>query len=162
MARTRKDIELAKKALAEYEIRSAEQARTRLQEQHDAGARWLLASLFAINAGAVVALIGADRISDSAAIGPVSVYLLGVIFSFAMGTAVQISDRRMVTAVHGWGQYWSTFVEVGDLGDGAEEAARAKIDAAEKIGRLGRKFGLLSMLSWIVASVWVLIAIGLK
>ena len=154
------DIALAKHALAEFEVRAAEQSRQRLQEQHDSGTRWLLASLFSINAGAIVALIGADRFKDTNLVGPLGFYFAGVLFSFAMAVAVQISDRRMVAAVHGWGQVWTTFIKTGQLDADGEQKARARITDAENVGRRGRSFGLLSMLSWIVASGWALSLIG--
>ena len=150
------DVELTKRALAQFEVRSAEQARQRLMEQHDSGARWLLASLFSINAGAIVALAGADRFKDINLIWPLAFYFLGVLFSFAMAVAIQLSDRKMVSAVHSWGLVWTTFVTTGEIVEANEEAAKTKIKEAENIGRRGRVFGLFSMLSWVVASAWAL------
>ena len=149
----------AKRALAEFEVRSAEQARQRLQEQHDAGARWLLASLFAINAGAIIALIGSELIDSDTAVGPLILYFAAVLCSFAMGVAVQISDRRMVAAVHSWGQLWTVFLETDVVDEDANREARRKISSAEKVGRRGRTFGLMSMSLWIVASGWALLNI---
>ena len=154
------EVEHAKRALAEFEVRSAEQARQRLQEQHDSAGRWLLASLFSINAGAIVALIGADRFKDINLVWPLVSYFVGVLFSFAMAVAIQLSDRKMVVAVHSWGQVWTTFVTTGELVKASEEDAKAKIMEAEMVGRRGRVFGLFSMVSWIVASAWALSLIG--
>ena len=153
-------VDGAKRALAEFEIRSAEQSRLRIQEQHDSGARWLLASLFAINSGSVVGIIGSDQIELMSVFWPIVLYFAGVISSIVMGAAVQISDRKMVAAVHSWGQFWTVFLETGMFDAEAEAEAKLRIQKAESIGRIGRKSGLVSMLCWLIGSVWLLYLIG--
>ena len=152
----KQEIEKSKRALAEFEIRSAELTRQRLQEQHDAGSRWLIASLFAINGGAIVAILSSEKFDHIELILPLTGYLIGLIASFVMAVALQISDRKMVAAMHGWGQVWTLFLVKCELDQEQELKAKEKITDAEKIGRFGRMTGLISMSLFSVASTYMI------
>ena len=146
----------AKKSLAKFEIRSAEQARSRLQEQNNATTRWLVASLFTINAGPILAIFSSDNFEYINLRIPISIYFLGILCSFGMGVFLQISDRMMITAMHSWGQYWTTFVDISQSDETEEARIKGEIDNAETVGRRGRKFGLNSMFCFTVASLFVI------
>jgi hypothetical protein len=139
--------------LAEYEAAAAAEIRSKSMDEHNAAFRWLIASLFALNGGAILALLGSDHLTGAAILRSAPSFFLGVILTFAMVMLAQLSDRKMIQHIHSWGLYWSTVTASLLRDENQENQIKSAIEMAELTGRKARVCGLLSMACFVVGCI---------
>ena len=147
----------ALKRLADFEAAAASESRAKTIDEHNAAFRWLIASLFALNGGAIIAIFGSGKLPSSVISHSVPSFLFGIFLTFAMVIFGQISDREMIKQMHSWGLYWSSVKATGKQNTSCEDEIKQKIGIAEQFGRRGRICGLFSMLSFVVGCILVVL-----
>ena len=149
------EVDSALKAMADFESRVAFDSRSKAIDEHNAAFRWLLASLFALNGGAAIALFGKDKLFGAIFVEAAGVFLIGVICCFLMAILGQISDRKMIAMLHAWGLYWIGVSASGVRLEGEELRIRAGIEVAEQAGRNARVAGIFSMSSFVAGCLLI-------
>jgi hypothetical protein len=145
----------AKRALCEFEAKSACDVKLKTIDEHNAAFRWLLGSLFALNGGAAISLMGSKIVTVQVIFEAEKAFLSGVLSCFVMAILGQISDRKMIAKMHAWGLYW-TKVSVTLEQDPEEEVQiRNAIAEAERTGRHARMAGIVSMASFLVGCILI-------
>lgn len=140
--------EQEKHALIECAKYSAELAKVSHQksiDEHNAAFRWLLASLFALNGGAIVAIINSSNAPKSLVHWPASLFFAGILAAFWMAIMAQNSDRRMIAAMAMWGAYWTEVSVTCEINPDRESEISRLVALGERFGRRGRQSGIISM-----------------
>ena len=149
------ELGAARHALSLYEAKSAADVRLKTIDEHNSAFRWLLGSLFALNGGAAIALIGNQKISNSAILQAEVAFLAGILMCFTMAILGQLSDRGMIVKSHEWGLYWTTVSVTLQRNADQEAEITAAIVKAEMTGRKARLAGVAAMLCFVVGCILV-------
>jgi hypothetical protein len=136
--------------LAKFTATLAQVSHEKNIDQHNATGRWLLASLFALNGGAILASINSSIIDKSTVLWSAPVFFVGILLAFVMAIMTQRSDRGMIAALSVWGLYWTQVASTKTRDDEQEKKIQRDIDVADRIGRKGRISGLISMFCFTV------------
>jgi hypothetical protein len=95
------------RSIARFELSTILDARNRLMDEHAASFRWLTASLFAANGGALVALVGSEIVPPYAKLWAGFWFAGGVLFSLLTAwfnqRLVQKMIQPMVNLISFWG-----------------------------------------------------------
>ena len=81
----------------EYQVQFSVERRQQAVEAFDASARWLSASLFALNGGAILGLLQIDNYSREIFKEASLAYLIGIILCFGMVIIWQYGDQKSAT-----------------------------------------------------------------
>lgn len=131
--------------LAEFEAAAATELRSKLIDEQSSAFRWIVASLFALNGGAILALVGKAEFGLSPNLSAFWAFFIGILSTFLSVILAQISDRLRIEILFRSGQYW-TKVAVAGVGDDVEENAIKKILArADRLGQRSRLIALFAM-----------------
>ena len=142
--------------LAAFEASAASESRSKFIDDHSAAFRWMIASLFALNGGAILTIFGAERLSLQATFPAFWVFFAGIVSTFLAVFLCQLSDRAMIARVHNWGLYWTTVEVSGERDEAREAEIKVGIASAEKLGRWGRlnaTFGMLFFIMGVLTTV---------
>lgn len=142
----------ATRGLAEFEATSAVESRAKLIDEHNSAFRWMVASLFALNGGAILSLFGNERFGLDATYPAFWTFFGGIVSTFLTVIVAQISDRLMIARMHEWGLYWSQVKITGARVVEAEEDIKSGIARAENWGRRSRQLAIFAMV-WFVLGV---------
>jgi hypothetical protein len=139
--------------IARYEVQAATEARSKLTDEHSAAFRWMIASLFALNGGAILAIMGSDRFGLNPNLPAFWVFFAGIVATFLAVIFSQVSDRGMIAHKHSWGLYWITVEFAGER----DEALETKLKASEKLARrmafAGRLQAIFAMLFFVLGAI---------
>ena len=139
-------------ALADFEAEAAVESRSKLIDQHHSAFRWIIASLFALNGGAILSIFGKGELGIGSTYLAFWVFFGGIVATFLTVVTAQISDRLMIARMHGWGLYWKVVGVTGIRDEEQESQIKAGISSAEKWGRFARLLALFAMI-WFVLGV---------
>ena len=92
--------------IARFEVSTMLDARNRLMDEHAASFRWLTASLFAANGGALVALVGGDSVPVYAKLWAGIWFMLGILFSLLTAWFNQRLVQRMIDPIAQLIAFW--------------------------------------------------------
>lgn len=135
----------ASRRLAEFELAAATELRSKLIDEQGSSFRWIVASLFALNGGAILALVGKGEFELTANLSAFWTFFAGIISTFLSVILAQISDRLKIEILFRSGQFW-TKVAVAGVGDDVEENAIKKVLArADRLGHRSRLIALFAM-----------------
>ena len=140
------------RTLADFEAKSAVESRSKLIDEHHSAFRWIIASLFALNGGAIFAIFGRGNFGLDPIFLAFWFFFAGIMSVFLSVIFSQISDRLMISQVHRWGLYWTTVSATGTRDVENESDIRQGIQRAESWGRKARLFALFAM-AWFVIGV---------
>jgi hypothetical protein len=136
--------------LARFEASAAVESRSKLIDEHNAAFRWIVASLFALNGGAILSIFGKGGIGINSSLAAFWVFLAGIIAIFLTVIFAQISDRLMIAQLHRWGLYWTTVCITGARDENDEKQIKGEIANAESYGLTSRRFAFVAMLLFIL------------
>jgi len=140
---------LAMRRLAVFEASSAEQTKGKLIDDHSAAFRWMIASLFALNGGAILAIFGKGDIIDQPNFASFWIFFGGVVNTFLAAFFGQLSDRAMIAEMHRWGLYWTNVGSIDERDEVNEAAIKQSINRAERSGRVGRIHTIFAMIFFV-------------
>ena len=147
------DVNLeAVRSLAEFEATSAIESRSKLIDEHHSAFRWMIASLFALNGGAILSIFGRDKFGLEAIFPAFWIFFGGIVSSFATVIVAQMSDRLMIARMHQWGLYWTTVRVTGIRDTDNEGQIKQGIATADKWGQRSRYLAIFAMV-WFVLGV---------
>ena len=142
----------AVRSLAEFEASSAVESRSKLIDEHHSAFRWMVASLFALNGGAILSIFGRDEFGLEPIFPALWIFFGGIVSTFLTVIVAQMSDRLMIARMHQWGLYWTTVRATGNRDVENEGQIRQGIVAAEKWGRRSRYLAIFAMV-WFILGV---------
>ncbi len=137
------------RSLADFEASAAVESRSKLIDEHHSAFRWIIASLFALNGGAILSIFGKGELGVDPTFPAFWVFFGGIIATFITVITAQISDRLMIARMHGWGLYWKTVGVMGERDEERESQIRQGIATAERWGRFARLMAVFAMI-WFV------------
>jgi hypothetical protein len=140
----------AVRKLAEFEASAAVESRAKLIDEHNAAFRWMIASLFALNGGAILSLFGSGNIGLQATLPAFWIFFGGIIATFVAVLFAQLSDRSMIARMHSWGLYWSTVGVLVERDEEQENSIKASIKQAERLGRWSRVQAIFAMVFFVL------------
>jgi len=143
--------------LAEFEASAAVESRAKLIDEHNAAFRWMIASLFALNGGAILSLFGSGNNGLQATLPAFWIFFLGIISTFLAVLFAQLSDRSMIARMHSWGLYWATVGVLAERDEEQEISIKAGIKQAERLGRWGRVQAVFAMLFFVLGILSVVV-----
>lgn len=133
-------------SLAEFETASAIESRSKLIDEHNAAFRWMVASLFALNGGAIFSMLSGDRFGLAPATPAFWMFFGGIVSTFMTVILAQISDRLMIAQMHQWGLYWTMVRDTGTRDPQTEIEIKERIKRAEVLGRRSRYLAIFAMI----------------
>jgi len=136
--------------LAAFEAAAAVESRAKLIDEHTAAFRWMIASLFALNGGAILTIFGTERIGVQPILPALWVFFAGIIATFVAVLFAQLSDRSMIAQMHSWGLYWTTVGSTKARDESHEESIKLGIRKAERLGRWGRVQAIFAMVFFVL------------
>ena len=139
-------------ALADFEAAAAVESRSKLIDEHHSAFRWIIASLFALNGGAILTIFGKEELGIGSTFLAFWVFFGGIVATFLTVITAQISDRLMIARMHGWGLYWTVVRVTGVRDEEQESQIKAGISSAERWGRFARLLAVFAMI-WFVFGV---------
>lgn len=140
------DVELdAARKLAEFEASSAVETRSKLIDEHHSAFRWIIASLFALNGGAILSIFGRERFGLETVFPVFWIFFGGIISTFLTVVVSQMSDRLMIARMHQWGLYWTSVQVTAARDTQHEDQIKRGIATAEKWGRGSRYLAIFAM-----------------
>lgn len=134
----------------EYEVQFSVERRQQAAEAFSASARWLSASLFALNGGAILGLLQIDGYSKEIFEEASLAYLAGIILCFGMVIIWQYGDQKAATLLYERG---NRLIQQLDpkapfaIRDVPEEGALRVISRLNKTSQL---MGVLSLCAFLV------------
>ena len=146
------------KTLADFEAAAAVESRSKLIDEHHSAFRWIIASLFALNGGAILSIFGKMGFGADPTFLAFWVFFGGIISTFLTVVTAQISDRLMIARMHGWGLYWKIVGATGVRNEEQESEIKAGISMAEKWGRFARLLAVFSMIWFVLGVVTVAVS----
>jgi len=138
------------RSLAELELSTALSARNRLIEEPAASFRWLIASLFAANGGALIALVGSDQISDYAKLWACCWFTVGIVFSLLTAWANQRAIQQTLPPLSNLVAFWGAVAHGMELD--LDEHKRILADAAVTAKRAWP----VQLFGWVAASLFII------
>ncbi len=142
----------AARSLAEFEASSAVESRSKLIDEHNSAFRWMVASLFALNGGAILSMFGRGSFGFDPIFPAFWIFFGGIVSTFFTVIVAQMSDRLMIARMHQWGLYWTTVRVTGRRDPENEGHIRLGIATAERWGRRSRYLAIFAMV-WFVLGV---------
>jgi len=135
--------------IAGYETQVAIEARSKLKDEYSAAFRWMVASLFALNGGAILSIISSDSFGLHPNLSAFWVFFGGIVTTFLAVIFSQWSDRVMMAHKHRWGRYWITVSVAGERDEGVEAELKASERVADRVALAGRWQAVLAMLFFV-------------
>ena len=160
MSDTKDRIESVKR-LAEFEVSAAVESRGKLIDEHHSAFRWVVASLFALNGGAILSILNKDELGIITILPAFWVFFAGILSTFFTVILAQISDRMMIARLHQWGLYWTSVGSTGVRDEAREVSIEDGISKAESWGQKARIFAAFAMI-WFVFGVLTSIVLDQK
>ena len=149
--RSKEDKELdAMRRLAAFEVTAAEESRAKLIDEHSAAFRWMIASLFALNGGAVLTIFGSENLGVQPTLPAFWVFFAGIVATFIAVLFGQLSDRGMIAQMHKWGLYWTTVGSFNERDETQENSIKQHIQNAERWGRWARIQAIFAMIFFVL------------
>jgi hypothetical protein len=140
----------AMRRLAAFEVTAAEESRAKLIDEHSAAFRWMIASLFALNGGAVLTIFGSEKLGVQPTLPAFWVFFAGIVATFLAVLFGQLSDRAMIAQMHKWGLYWTTVGALDERDDSQESSIKKHIQNAEGWGRWARIQAIFAMIFFVL------------
>jgi hypothetical protein len=140
----------AMRRLAAFEVTAAEESRAKLIDEHSAAFRWMIASLFALNGGAILTIFGTERLGVQPVLPAFWVFFAGVVATFLAVLFGQLSDRAMIAQMHKWGLYWTTVASLDERDESQENSIKQYIENAERWGRWARIQAIFAMIFFVL------------
>lgn len=144
------DLALIKR-VAEFEAQALISMRNTTIETTVGLAKWLLASLLAINGGAALAVLSSDKISDPAL--PAGLFVGGVIGALLNGVLQQYLGMRHTQKMGGVIGYWLWVATTGERIETTEEEHKALGRRMMIHGQLTAVPGWISGLLFVAGSI---------
>ena len=94
------------RSIARFELSTISEARNRLIDEHAASFRWLIASLFAANGGALIALGSSEEIPPYAKFWACGWFTLGILFSLLTAWFNQKIIQRAIEPMSALIAFW--------------------------------------------------------
>ena len=143
--------------LAEIEIEGGLNTRGLILEEHSAAFRWLLASLFAANGGAAVAVLNSNDVLPHGKQISLAFFLAGVLLSLLTAYFSQRAGRAMLPPMNALIGYW-----IGVSHSGSFDKAKLDQYEADLVGVAG-KARVTQVSGWIAAACFLIgsIVVGL-
>lgn len=113
---------------AENELANIRQARAQITSQEADFAKWMVASLLALNAGAILATWSSDQIAPAWRAAAGMIYVIGIMTALSVSHFLYLANRGILEAMKEWEGYWLFVAETGEH----EHATRSAIDARFK------------------------------
>ena len=149
--------EVAVRKIAEMEVVTMTDAKNRLLNEHAASFRWLLASLFAANGGALVALGGNESLTVDGKLWAGALFTLGVLSSLITAWTNQRSARAIIEPVSSLIALWTCVAAGMPFEEEKHRDLLAEVDKGSRSSRPTQVFGwgsaLLFLAGMVVAGV---------
>jgi hypothetical protein len=145
------------KALAAYMAESASDGRRRLLEEHSAAYRWLMASLLALNAGALLFLKDANAQHAIAKLAAAVAFYVGIGCALAIAKLGQKAAQAAIEPMSKMSTFWTYVAQTGELDQGTLDGLNSEMNATTRKARLAPVAGWLSFLAFTIG-VFIVVA----
>jgi hypothetical protein len=137
------------RSIARFELSTILDGRNRLMDEHAASFRWLTASLFAANGGALIALVGSDDIPAYARVWAGSWFTIGILFSLLTAWFNQRLVGRMIDPMTNLIAFW------GGIAHGLEFDEERHSELITAVKNSTKKSWAVQACGWIAALVFL-------
>ncbi len=103
--------------LAAFELERTSDSRRALIEEHSAAFRWLIASLLAVNGGAVLSTKELIINGNDTALFAAGSFVMGVLSALLAGWLSQKANRSLLKPLAESSSFWIEVIETGDLNE---------------------------------------------
>jgi len=139
--------------LAENELINIQQARAQIISQEADFAKWMIASLLALNGGAVLATWSSEQILPSWRAAASVIYVIGIMAALSVSHFIYLANRGILQSLQEWEAYWLFVAETGEH----EHVRRGRLDtnfqtAFAKTAKT-QWAGMLSAVSFLIGCV---------
>ena len=139
------------KRAAAFELEHTAEALRRVIEEHAAAYRWLLASLLAVNGGAI--LFTKEHLDSAAGLFAGAIFVLGIMFALVTGWLGQRANGALVAPLREMSAFWISTVESGDFDKKLYEEIAQKEKVALKTASRTQVCGWISAIAFLVGVV---------
>ena len=137
------------RSVAREEIATLIEGRRSLTEQHLQSFRWLVASLLAINSGAIIAVLNLANLVGAVKVQASSLFTLGVILSLMVAYSSQKLCNFLIPTLQEKIGYWLGVVQDGELCPEADKEISSKAQKILKFKWVPECFGWLALAAFI-------------
>jgi hypothetical protein len=137
----------------------------KLLDEHSASYRWLMASLLAINIGALAMIKEAIVLNPARGIASVVFFCVGIGFALLIAVLGQKANQKMLKPISEAVELWGIISITGQYVDEVEKRISNEINSASR-QPWPRRFGVLSFVAFLCgvgffgASLWLQGAVG--
>lgn len=136
-----------------FELERTAEARRTLLEEHSAAFRWLLASLLAVNGGAVLFSKEAIASGDTHALTSGGIFLLGIVAALMAGWLSQRANRGLIEPLAKVTTFWFQVLEADEFDEAEFNKLTNVMEDAMKAGRPTQICGWISALAFVIGAV---------
>jgi len=147
-----KQQDLVRKS-AEYQAALATESHLRLIDEHKAAFRWIVASLFALNGGAILSILSRSGTSLVYAMPSFGAFFAGIVTTFVCVVFAQISDKMMIGQMHRSGLYWTSVSVIGERDPESETQISRGVKSSELVGKFSRFLAIFAMIFFLLGAL---------